>query len=113
MRFFARVRNLVRGVLGQWVGQRERRNPEAVYEAAIQERLEQYGKLRGAAAGVLYMRTKLAKELHLRNQSIDVIAHRFERADVRVRRQPVERLLQAQPGFGIRQAGDHPHLLVA
>lgn len=63
MRFFSRVRNLLRGTLAQWIGRREHRNPGAVYEAAIQERLEQYTKLRAAAAGVLYMRTKLAREL--------------------------------------------------
>ena len=63
MRFFSRLRNLVRGALGQWIRRREHRSPGAVYEAAITERIEQYGKLRSAAAGVLYMRTKLAKEL--------------------------------------------------
>lgn len=66
MKLLARMRNLVRGVLGQWLGRREQRNPEAVYEAAIQQRLEQYGTLRQAAAGVLYARTKLAKELQLK-----------------------------------------------
>ena len=40
-------------------GDREHRNPGAVYEAAIQERVEQYAKLREAAAGVIYMRSKL------------------------------------------------------
>lgn len=63
MHFLSRVRNLVTGLLAQWLGRREHRNPGAVYEAAIQERLEQYGKLRQAAAGVLYMRSKLSKEL--------------------------------------------------
>lgn len=70
MRFFARVHNLIRGTLAQWLGRREHRNPEAVYEAAIQERLDQYGMLRQAAAGVLYMRTKLAKELHLKSAEL-------------------------------------------
>jgi phage shock protein A len=70
MRFLARVQNLIRGVLGRWVGRREQRNPEAVYEAAIQERLEQYGKLRQAAAGVLYARTKLSKELQLKSAEL-------------------------------------------
>ena len=51
MRFLARMQNLIRGLLGQWLGRREQRNPEAVYEAAIQERLEQYAKLRQAEAG--------------------------------------------------------------
>jgi phage shock protein A len=63
MRFFTRLSNLVRGVAAQWLFRRERRNPGAVYEAAIEERLAQYATLREAAAGVLYMRTKLAGEL--------------------------------------------------
>ncbi|MFI5397501.1 MAG: PspA/IM30 family protein [Candidatus Binatia bacterium] len=70
MQLFARVRNLIRGVLGQWLGRREQRNPEAVYEAAIQERLDQYGKLRQAAAGVLYARTKLSKELQFKSAEL-------------------------------------------
>lgn len=63
MAFFARLRNLLRGTFAQWIHRREHRNPGAVYEAAIQGRLEQYGKLRAAAAGVIYMRTKLGREL--------------------------------------------------
>ena len=63
MRFFSRLSNLVRGIAAQWLFRRERRNPGAVYEAAIEERVAQYAKLREAAAGVLYMRTKLAGEL--------------------------------------------------
>jgi phage shock protein A len=63
MRIVARLWNLVRGTLATWVRRREHRNPDAVYEAAIQERVTQYGKLREAAAGVLYMRSKLAAQL--------------------------------------------------
>jgi phage shock protein A len=63
MQLFARTWNLLRGAAGRWVGRREHRNPDAVYEAAIQERVAQYAKLREAAAGILYMRSKLAKEL--------------------------------------------------
>jgi phage shock protein A len=67
MQFVTRISNLVRGMLAQWLGRREHRNPGAVYEAAIQERLEQYNTLRQAAAGVLYMRSKLSKELQDRS----------------------------------------------
>ena len=67
MRLLSRLSNLVRGVLTQWLGRREHHHPGAVYEAAIDERLQQYNMLRGAAAGVLYMRSKLAKELHLKS----------------------------------------------
>lgn len=70
MRILARFSNLLRGLVGQWIGRRERRNPEAVYEAAIQERAEQYARLREAAAGVLYMRSKLAKELELKSAEL-------------------------------------------
>jgi phage shock protein A len=63
MRFFSRLSNLVRGVLGRWIGEREHANPGAVYESAIQERVVQYATLRSAAAGVIYMRQKLEKEL--------------------------------------------------
>ena len=63
MHILTRVTNLVRGTLAQWIGRREHRNPAAVYEAAIQERLKQYETLRDAAAGVLYLRGKLAREL--------------------------------------------------
>ncbi len=63
MRVFARVYNLVRGSLTAWIRGREHRNPEAVYESAIAERRAQYATLRSAAAGVLYLRSKLTKQL--------------------------------------------------
>ena len=63
MHVVARLSNLLRGLLTRWIGRREHRHPDAVYEAAIQERVVQYGKLRHAAAGILYMRSKLARQL--------------------------------------------------
>jgi len=63
MAFLARLRSLVHGMAVHWLGRREHRNPAAVYEAAIAERLDQYTKLREAAAGVLYLRRKLADDL--------------------------------------------------
>jgi phage shock protein A len=63
MRFFARLSNLIGGTLREWLGGRERRNPAAVYEAAIAERVKQYAKLREAAASILYLRNKLGKQL--------------------------------------------------
>jgi phage shock protein A len=70
MRFVARLTNLVRGTLARWLGEREHRNPDAVYAAAIQERITQYAKLREAAAGVIYMRQKLERELGTRTTEI-------------------------------------------
>ena len=80
MRFLSRLQNLVRGWLGQWMGRRETRNPEAVYEAAIQERVEQYGTLRQAAAGVLYMRSKLEKELEVKSGELRRVRRQLELA---------------------------------
>jgi phage shock protein A len=72
------VRNLLRGLMGQWLGRREHGNPGAVYEAAIQERLDQYAKLREAAAGVLYMRSKLDKEVKLKSGELARLARQLE-----------------------------------
>jgi phage shock protein A len=63
MHFVTRMTNLLRGAFAQWVRRREHRNPAAVYEAAINERVVQYDALRRAAAGVIYLRGKLAREL--------------------------------------------------
>ena len=78
MRLFARLQNLVHGLMAQWLGRREQRHPAAVYEAAIHERMEQYVKLREAAAGVLYMRSKLSKELQLKSAELTRLRNQLE-----------------------------------
>lgn len=77
---FSRIRNLFDGVLGQWLTRREHRNPGAVYEAAIQARVRQYGKLRDAAAGVIYMRGKLTDDLGHRRAELAAIGRELESA---------------------------------
>jgi phage shock protein A len=76
MYLFRRTVNLVRGLASRWLGRREHHHPDAVYEAAIHERLGRYVKLREATAGILYLRSKLAKELERQSDEL-----------VRVRRQ--------------------------
>lgn len=61
--FFSRLNNLFRGKLTRWLKRREARDPEALYEAAITDRVKRYEQLKSAAAGVIYMRTKLEREL--------------------------------------------------
>jgi phage shock protein A len=78
MRFIARVSNLVRGVLARWLGEREHKNPGAVYESAIQERVVQYATLREAAAGVIYMRQKLEKELGARSTELATVRRQLD-----------------------------------
>ena len=73
MGIVSRIRNLVEGAFGQWLKRREHQNPGAVYEAAIQARTRQYGKLREAAAGVIYMRGKLTDDLQRRRGELDAI----------------------------------------
>ena len=63
MSFFNRIGNLVRGFLSLFVGGLEQDNPEAVYQAAIDERVERYSELKDAVAGILTLRNKLADEL--------------------------------------------------
>jgi len=70
MQLFARLSNLVRGLASRWLGIRETRNPGAVYETAIRERIVQYAKLREAAAGVIYLRGKLERELAQRTDEL-------------------------------------------
>ncbi|MBM4244030.1 MAG: hypothetical protein FJ148_09465 [Deltaproteobacteria bacterium] len=80
MAFVSRLYSLVRGGLSNWLGGRERRNPAAVYEAAINERLEQYVKLRQAAAGVLYMRSKLARDVEMKTAALRGLTRELEYA---------------------------------
>jgi phage shock protein A len=58
-RFF----KLFGGKFSRWIKAREARDPEAVYESAISDRVQRYQQLKTAAAGVIYMRNKLEREL--------------------------------------------------
>lgn len=78
MQFLSRMQNLLRGTLAHWLHRRERRNPEAVYESAIAGRREQYEKLRAAAAGVLYLRGKLAKDLEVKTGELSRLDRQLE-----------------------------------
>lgn len=67
---FGRFRSLMRGLFGGWIRDQENRSPQAVYEQAIEERVRQYGELKEAVAGILYMRTKLEGEISERRAEI-------------------------------------------
>jgi phage shock protein A len=60
---FRRLINLVGGKCRRWLRSREARDPESVYEAAISGRIRRYQQLKSAAAGVIYLRSKLESEL--------------------------------------------------
>jgi phage shock protein A len=60
---FRRFFNLIGGKCRRWIRTREARDPESVYEAAISSRIRRYQQLKSAAAGVIYLRSKLETEL--------------------------------------------------
>jgi phage shock protein A len=63
MGFFDRLANVWRGFLSLWISDIENRNPEAVYEAAIDERVRKHRELKKAVSGIVYLRNKLSTEL--------------------------------------------------
>jgi phage shock protein A len=66
MGFFQRLSNLWSGFLSLWVSEAESRNPEAVYEAAINERVRKHKELKKAVSGIVYLRNKLQADLEAR-----------------------------------------------
>ena len=63
MGFFDRLTQVWKGFLSLWVSDLENRNPEAVYEAAIEERVKKHRELKKAVSGIVYLRNKLQTEL--------------------------------------------------
>ena len=63
MGFFDRIANVWKGFLSMWVSDLESRNPEAVYESAINERVKKHLELKKAVSGIVYLRNKLSAEL--------------------------------------------------
>jgi phage shock protein A len=78
--FFSRIFSLIGGKLSRWLKAREARDPEAVYEAAISERLQRYSQLKTAAAGVIYMRNKLGRELKQKSVEMAEVAEQSVQA---------------------------------
>ena len=68
--FISRIVSLISGKLRRWLKATEARDPEAVYESAITDRLRRYHQLKNAAAGVIYMRNKLERELRTKTTEL-------------------------------------------
>jgi phage shock protein A len=77
---FSRMGNLFKGKFTRWLKRREARDPEAVYESAIADRLKRYQQLKTAAAGVIYMRTKLENELKEKTRELVEVAEQAGQA---------------------------------
>ena len=78
--FFSRIFSLFGGKLRRWVKAREAGDPEAVYESAIADRVRRYQQLKAAAAGVIYMRSKLERELKQKSTELTEIAEQAVQA---------------------------------
>lgn len=70
MSFFDRLANLWKGFLSLWISDYESKNPEAVYEAAIEQRKLKYMELRKAVSGIVYLRNKLQNELQQKESEL-------------------------------------------
>lgn len=78
--FFARLSNLVRGFLSTFIKGLEHRNPEYVYEAAIEQQKARYQELRSAAAGMLMLNKKLSADLEQKSKALREIATQIQLA---------------------------------
>ncbi len=78
--FLARLGSLFSGMFHGWVREKEHEKPQVVYEQAILERKRQYGELKQAVAGILYMRNKLEGEIEERRMEIARLHDDIQRA---------------------------------
>jgi phage shock protein A len=70
MGFFDRLSHIWKGFLGLWISDLESRNPEAVYEAAIAERIAKHRDLKKAVSGIVYLRNKIQAELEAKQKEL-------------------------------------------
>ena len=70
MGFFDRLSQVWKGFLSLWISDIENRNPEAVYEAAIEERIIKHRELKKAVSGIVYLRNKLQAELDQKEKEL-------------------------------------------
>ena len=73
MGFFDRISSVFKGKASTVVSSIEKNNPEAVYEAALAERVKQYGELKSAAAELVMLRDRTKKKLEAAQLELDQI----------------------------------------
>lgn len=73
MGFFDRLGQVWKGFLSLWISDLENRNPEAVYEAAIDERVKKHRELKKAVSGIVYLRNKLQNELETKGRELSEV----------------------------------------
>jgi phage shock protein A len=70
MGFFDRIANIWKGFISLWVSDMETRNPEAVYESAINERVKKHLEFKKAVSGIVYLRNKISAELEEKEKEL-------------------------------------------
>jgi phage shock protein A len=75
-----RMMSLMGGKIRRWLKVREAHDPEAVYEAAINQRVQRYQQLKSSAAAVIYMRNKLSGELSAKRATIEELSEQTAQA---------------------------------
>ena len=73
MGFFARLSNMISGFLNLFIGKIEEKNPAAVYEAAIQERIKTYQGLKKAISNIVFLRNKTENELAAMEKDLETV----------------------------------------
>ncbi|MEL6347521.1 MAG: PspA/IM30 family protein [Myxococcota bacterium] len=73
MGFFDRLSQIWKGFLSLWISDLETRNPEAVYEAAIEERINKHRELKKAVSGIVYLRNKIQADLEAKQTELSNI----------------------------------------
>lgn len=73
MGFFDRLSQVWKGFLSLWISDLEAKNPEAVYEAAIEERIKKHRELKKAVSGIVYLRNKTQSELEAKTKELKEI----------------------------------------
>jgi len=68
--FFERIGNLWNGFWSLWISGKEAQNPDAVYEAAIDERIKKHRELKKAVSGIVYLRNKTQAELEEKEKGL-------------------------------------------
>lgn len=63
MGFFDRIGNLWKGFWSLWISDVENKNPEIVYEQAIDARIKRHRELKKAVGGIVHLRNKVSNEL--------------------------------------------------
>lgn len=80
MGILARIANLWRGFLSLFIEGIEVKNPEIVYNNAIEGRIKKYGQLKAAVAGIVSLRNRLRNEFDEISSELSEIGPQIEAA---------------------------------